>query len=274
MNMDALLKFKPGEVRKITSSANEAVKALRALQMKKYREESGLYLAEGARTLIEALELKQTPLAIAYLGAAASEPHIARIAAAVRKVKGLCLEVNQEALNKISTRDNPQTIIGVFRQKVSLLKDVDARAPHLLALEDVRDPGNLGTIMRTCDGFGVEAVFLIGNCTDPFGLEAVRASMGSIFAVKIVPCTKDEFSGWLKSYRGEVIGTALEGAIDIRKARWKKPNLLLMGNEQKGLSVGMKKHCTQLVKIPMQGRADSFNLAVATGICLFCAATG
>jgi TrmH family RNA methyltransferase len=270
MNAIKFLQFKPGEVRKITSSANEAIKALRALHMKKVREESGLYLAEGARTLIEALDLGQKPVAAAYLASVREEQPIARIRKAVQAAKGLCLEVNQEVLGKISSRDNPQTILGVFRQQVYKLKDIDSRSARLLALEDVRDPGNLGTILRTCDGFGVDIAILIGNCTDPFGLEAVRASMGSIFSVKLVPCSREEFTRWLSSYKGEVIGTALDGAKDIAKADWKTPHLLLMGNEQKGLSVDLKKRCTQLVKIPMSGRADSFNLAVATGIVLYC----
>jgi TrmH family RNA methyltransferase len=266
----SFLDFKPGEVRKVTSAANEAVKALRALHMKKYRQESGLYLAEGARTIIEALELQQKPVAVAYLASSKDEAPIARIRKAVQATKGLCLEVNTEVLNKISARDNPQTVLGVFRSQVYKLKDIDPLKLRLLALEDVRDPGNLGTILRTCDGFGVETVILVGNCTDPFGLEAVRASMGSLFSVRLVPCTREEFARWLSSYKGEVIGTALDGAKDIRDAKWKAPHLLLMGNEQKGLSNELKKHCTQLVKIPMSGRADSFNLAVATGIALYC----
>jgi TrmH family RNA methyltransferase len=268
--MDALLRHKPGEVRKITSAANEAVKALRALHMKKYREESGLYLAEGARTLLSALDLKQTPIAIAYLASSRGEAPVARLIKAVKATGGLCLEVNRQALDKISARDNPQAILGVFRQRVYKLSDIDTRAKRLFALEDVRDPGNLGTIMRTCDGFGVSTIILVGNCADPFGLEAVRASMDSIFAAKIVPCTREEFVTWLLSYKGEVIGTSLEGAKDIREADWRTPHLLLMGNEQKGLSDTLKKHCTQQVRIPMQGSADSFNLAVATGIALYC----
>jgi TrmH family RNA methyltransferase len=268
----SFLNFKPGEVRQVNSSANEAVKSLRALQMKKYREESGLYLAEGARTLIEALELKQTPVAVAYLADARDEAVIGRIAHAVQKAGGLCLEVNREALNKISSRDNAQTILGVFKQKTFKLADIDSKAPRLLALEDVRDPGNLGTILRTCDGFGIDTLLLVGQCTDPFGLEAVRASMGSLFSVKLVPCTRDEFTAWLGSYKGEVLGTALEGASNIETADFRTPHLLLMGNEQKGLSEELKACCTQLIKIPMRGRADSFNLAVATGIALYCSA--
>jgi TrmH family RNA methyltransferase len=271
MNFDQLTKHKPGEVRSVTSSANEAIKLIRSLHMKKYREESGLYLAEGARTLIEALELGQKPVAIAYLANARTETTIARIVKAVKTEKGLCLEVNQQALDKISARDNPQTIVGIFYQRTISLSQIETRQTRILVLEEVRDPGNLGTILRTCDGFGINTLILVGNYTDPFGLEAVRASMGSIFSVKLAPCSHEEFMRWLSAYKGAVIGTALEGAQDIDKANWRKPYLLLMGNEQKGLSAPLRECCTQLVKIPMSGRADSFNLAVATGIALYCA---
>ncbi len=271
MDFSELIRHKPGEVRKIESAANALIKTLRALRMKKYRRESGLYLAEGARTLIEALELEQTPLAIAYLASARDEAPVARIAKAVQKAGGLCLEVGRDALDKISARDNPQTILGVFRQRYHTLKEVDAKETCLLALEDIRDPGNLGTILRTCDGFNVKTVILIGDTVDPFGIEAVRASMGSIFSMKICLCSRSEFLSWLQNYSGGVIGTALQGAQDIRKTDWRAPFLLLMGNEQKGLSPELQEHCTQLVKIPMTGRADSFNLAVATGIALYCA---
>lgn len=271
MSFDELLQHKPGEVRKLTSSANEIVKALRSLRMKKSRDESGLFVAEGARTLIEALELGFMPRAIAYLSESQNEKPVQRIITTLQKAGGLCLEVNQEVLNKISERDNPQTVIGLFQQHWHELKEMPERMEQVLILEDIRDPGNLGTILRTCDGFGVAHVILAGQCTDPYGIEAVRASMGSIFSVKLTRCSQHELLSWLSAFRGEIIGTSLKDATDIRKADWNRPHVLVMGNEQKGLSAELKKSCTQLVKIPMRGRADSFNLAVATAITLYLA---
>lgn len=271
MNFDELLRHSPGEIRKISSSANDLVKALRALRLKKHRQESGLFIAEGARTLIEALELEFSPLCIAYLSTVQYEEPVTRIRQAVAKTGALSLEVTEGVLDKISSRDNPQTIIGLFHQQWHGLADLEPKTLRILALEEVRDPGNLGTIVRTCDGFGIRNVLLIGETADPFGLEAVRASMGSIFSVKLSHCSRDEFLYWLDAYKGEVVGTALEGAKDIAKTNWKTPHLILMGNEQRGLSSELKNACTQLIKIPMHGRADSFNLAVATGIALYCA---
>lgn len=271
MNFTELLNHKPGEVRKITSSANVLVKTLRSLRLKKYRAISGLFLAEGARTLIEALELGHKPLAIAYLSSSEDEPPVSRIRQAVKKAGGLGLEVSAEVLNKLSSRDNPQTVIGLFRQRWQEINSLPRDLPQVLVLEDVRDPGNLGTIFRTCDGFGVTHVILAGDTTDPYGLEAVRASMGSIFSVHLTTASLDDLLNWLTSWPGETIGTALEGAQDIREAKWRKPHVLLMGNEQKGLSEKLKQRCTQRVKIPMRGRADSFNLAVATGVALYLA---
>jgi TrmH family RNA methyltransferase len=256
-------------VRRIASSANELVKEIKSLDLKKNRHEYGLFVAEGARTVIEALELGAGLKVVAYLEAARSEPHVARIADAVIQSGGMCLEVSAEVLERLSRRDNPQTVIGVFAQGWQTLDEVGARHDRLLALEQVRDPGNLGTILRTADALGYRGVMLVGDCTDPYALEAVRASMGSLFAVDLARVTLEEFLAWRAGYQGLVVGTHLAGAVDIRSIQWPKQRLVVMGNEQQGLSEAMAKACTQLIKIPMSGRADSLNLAIATGISLF-----
>ncbi len=267
-----VFKHRPGEVRHVTSPSNEIVKALRALHLKKHRDETGLFLAEGTRTLIEAFELGHIPRALICLAGGAVDETRQAMRAAVIEAGGLVLDVSAGVLDKISARENPQTIIGLFGQIWTDLGDLSQEAAQIMALEQVRDPGNLGTIIRTCDGFGVKHLVLIGETTDPFGLEAVRASMGSVFAIKMTRCTLAEFSNWLGAYKGAVIGTSLIGAADISSQAFAAPHMIVMGNEQKGLSEQLKSKCTQLVKIPMQGRADSFNLAIATGITLYCAA--
>ena len=138
-----------------------------------------------------------------------------------------------------------------------------------VALDRVRDPGNLGTILRTADAAAAAGVILIDDCTDPYSVEAVRASMGAVFNVCLVQATAAEFSSFCQIWQGSVIGTALPASIDYRQADWSSPLLLLMGNEQAGLSEEMMGLCTQLVRLPMKGRSDSLNLAVATGICLY-----
>jgi TrmH family RNA methyltransferase len=265
-----LLHHRPGEVRRVASAANEAVKAIRALELKKNREASGLFVAEGARTVIEALENGADIRAVAHLEASRAEPHVARIAEAVVERGGLVLEVNAQALEKISRRDNPQTVIGVFAQGWRDLGDIDLSAMRrAVALERVRDPGNLGTILRTADALGAGAVVLVGDCTDPYGLDAVRASMGSIFAVPLARTDAAGLLAWASQAGALTVGAHLEGAAGIRAIPWRDPAVLVMGNEQAGLTPELASGCAALARIPMHGRADSLNLAVATGIALY-----
>jgi TrmH family RNA methyltransferase len=161
-----------------------------------------------------------------------------------------------------------------MEQKLTPLKDVIGKENECwLALDRVRDPGNLGTIIRTADALGAKGVLLVGETTDPFALEAVRATMGSLFHMKLARANVDEFlslAGQWKTSGGQVIGTHLKGAVDHRSIDYTKgPQLLLMGNEQQGLTDELADACSKLALISMGGAADSLNLAVATGIMLF-----
>ena len=139
-----------------------------------------------------------------------------------------------------------------------------------MALDRVRDPGNLGTVIRTVDAVGAKGLILIGDTTDPFSVETVRATMGSVFAVPVVRATVNEFLDWRRNFRGLVAGTHLKGAVDYRSVDYAgRPVLLLMGNEQQGLPDDLAAACDQLLRIPQAGRADLLNLAVATGVVLF-----
>jgi TrmH family RNA methyltransferase len=138
-----------------------------------------------------------------------------------------------------------------------------------VALEGVRDPGNLGTIIRTADAVGAAGVMLIGNCCDPYAHEAVRASMGSIFEVALARVSAEQFLASAKTWPGDIVGTHLEAREDFRNVAYRAPALLVMGSEGPGLSPPAAKACTRLVKIPMAGRLDSLNLAVATALMLY-----
>jgi TrmH family RNA methyltransferase len=160
-------------------------------------------------------------------------------------------------------------MLGVFHQRWAELPRTASNGDCWLALEEVRDPGNLGTIIRTAEAVGARGIILIGNCTDPYSRESVRATMGSVFAVPLVKATREEFLAWRPAWRGDVVGTHLEGREDVRHADYKQPVLLIMGSEGPGLSDSLKRTCTRLVKIPMAGKLDSLNLAVATALALY-----
>jgi TrmH family RNA methyltransferase len=184
---------------------------------------------------------------------------------------GLVLEASEKVLGAVTRRDNPQMAVGVFEQRTMRLEQIrPAGGDVWVALDRVRDPGNLGTIIRTADAVGAKGVILVGETTDPFAVESVRATMGSIFAVPIAKTSLDSFLAWRRSTPALFLGSHLKGAVDYRSVDYSgRPCVLLMGNEQQGLPEELAAACDRLLRIPQAGRADSLNLAVATGIMLY-----
>lgn len=258
--------------RAVTSLTNPTVKSVRALHLRKERDESGLFVAEGLKIVTEAVELGHAPRILMYGKDAEGHPLLKRAIQATLAARGEVIEVTQDILAKVSRRDNPQAVVAVFAQTYAPLASLKPdTAPCFVALHRVRDPGNLGTIVRTADAAGCGAVILVGECCDPFSVEAVRATMGSIFAVPIAKASESEFAAWRGGWPGSVVGTLLSAEVDHRTATYAKPAMILMGNEQQGLTPEMAALCDVNVKIPMRGRADSLNLSVATGIMIYAA---
>ncbi len=259
-------------VRAVSSLSNPTVKAVRALHLRKEREATGLFLAEGLKIVTEAVELGHAPRTLLYGPEAREHPLLQRAAAAALQAGGEVVEVTRDILEKVSRRDNPQMVIGVFAQVFTPLEALDPEAaPCWVALQQVRDPGNLGTVVRTADAAGCGGVILVGDCCDPYSVEAVRATMGSIFAVRIARATNPAFLDWRRRWPGSVVGTLLSASVDYRAADYRRPAMILMGSEQAGLPPELAEACDVAVKIPMRGRADSLNLAVATGIMIYAA---
>ena len=260
-------------IKQITSLTNQTIKDIRALHMRKEREATGLFLAEGLKIVIDALDLGFVPRILVYGKDADPHPLLERAIAATLSRQGDVLEVTREILEKISRKDNPQMVIAVFDQLTKTLADIDpSKSAVWVGLEQVRDPGNLGTIIRTADAAGIGGVILIGDCVDPFSVETVRATMGSIFALPVIKCSKVELLADRQRWTGSVVGTLLSATHNHRTAPYVSPALILMGTEQSGLTPEMSAMCDTHVKIPMKGRADSLNLSVATGIMIYAAA--
>ncbi len=256
--------------RQVTSLTNETVKAARALHMRKAREETGQFLAEGLKIITEAVDQGVAPQVLLFGRAAADHPLLIRAAEATIAAGGDVIEVTPEILEKISRKDNAQPALAIFQQSFTPLADIDPASNGCwVAMQQVRDPGNLGTVVRTVDAAGGGGVILVGDCCDPFSVEGVRATMGSIFAVPIVKVTVEEFIAWRASWPGSVVGTLLTATTDYRDADYISPTLILMGNEAQGLPPDLAAVCDVNVKIPMRGRADSLNLSVATGIMIY-----
>lgn len=256
----------PGAVKRVTSLQNPIIKAVRALHQRKARAETGLFLAEGHKLVVDALSVGWVPQMIVALERA-EEDGAQDLAARVRAAGGDVVWTNGAVLEKIARRDNPQTVIGVFEQRFAAIDTLSAGT--VVALEAPRDPGNIGTIVRTADGAGAAGVVLLGQSADPFGLETVRATMGSIFHVPIARADLSDLSRYAREAGARVVGTHLAGSVDVRTVKGREPQILLMGTEQAGLTQEAAALCDTLVRIPMAGAADSLNLAVATGIALY-----
>lgn len=256
----------------ITSLQNERIKAIRALDMRKERKATGLFVAEGTSVMVMAEERGIAPETVVRLADNPDETARAQQVCAWAKSEGASeLLVSSRVLSKLANKDNPQSVLGVFRQRWAELPNASNAKPDglWLALEEVRDPGNLGTIIRTADAVGAAGIILIGTCCDPYARDCVRATMGSIFSLPLVRVSRDAFIAWRKDWRGDVVATHLRGSQDFRDVSYQGPVLLVMGSEGPGLSQALVNEATKVVRIPMAGQLDSLNLAVATALTLY-----
>jgi TrmH family RNA methyltransferase len=256
--------------RTVTAFSNTTVKRLRSLRDKKHRRSEGLFLAEGLRIIAEARDSGRLPEIIAFSIEGAKHPLAAEIIAATEAAGGEAIETTTDILSKMSGKDNPQMLLGAYRQPATSLERVDrSSAPLWVCAQALRDPGNIGTILRTGDAVGAGGLILIDDCADAFSVEAVRASMGALFTQQIATARWDDFVAWLRSGPGQLVGTSLKATHDYLDAKYEKPCFVLVGNEQQGLPESYEAECDLLVKIPMAGRADSLNAAVAAAVTAF-----
>ncbi|MBY0581653.1 MAG: RNA methyltransferase [Sphingomonas sp.] len=253
--------------REITAYSNPLIKRIRSLREKRHRREEGLFLAEGLRILTEAYETGRVPNYLFYAKDSADHPLVRSLITAVEAAGGEAVETIADILSKLSGKDNPQAVVGVFSEFTRSLANLDRQSASIwLVAERLRDPGNLGTILRTGDAVGAGGLILIGDCVDPFSVEAVRASMGALFTVPIVQTSWPEFIAWLREGPGQLVGLSLDTQTDYRSAAYTTPTFLLTGNEAQGIPADYAAACDVLVKIPMLGKADSLNAAVATAV--------
>lgn len=254
----------------ITSAANDTVKLLKSLDRKKARSETGLFLSEGARLAEEALNHGWKP-AFALAGLEALErPQTADLLARMKQAGARVLTASEKVLAAVARKDNPQTVVAAFRQRLSQLADFETKGSRRwIALYEVRDPGNLGTVIRTADAAGVDGVILVGQSCDPFSVEAVRATMGSLFAMKLAASDFPAFDAWRKKNGARMIAASMRGNRRHDEAKYGERSIVLMGNEQAGLPVEVENACDELVRIPMQGSADSLNLASASSVMIY-----
>lgn len=254
----------------ITSSANEQIKSIRKLRERKYRNESGTYYIEGIRIVLEALAQPDQVKTLLY----APELMESQLAAeAVQKAASAgvkLLEVSASVFETFSLKEGPMGLAAVVQQNWQTLAHLNPQKMGLwVGLDSVADPGNLGTIMRTADAVGASGIFLLDHCTDPYDPAAIRASMGAIFSLQLVKLTSAEFLQWKNQHQVIAIGTSDAAKQDYEAVQYPEHMVLLMGSERQGLQPALMQMTDQMVSLPMNGKSDSLNLAVATGVMLY-----
>ena len=237
----------------VMSPQNPAIKLIRSLSEKKFRQETGLFVAEGWEMLDRARKAGWTPEHLV-----STEP-----ISAWGQTRPIL--VTEKLMEGLSGQNNPHNVIATFGQRY-----VGEVTPSgvWVALEDMRDPGNLGTFIRTTDAVAASGIILVGQSCDPYSRDCVRATTGSIFGVPLVRMETEVFIALCKTWRGDVTGTHLKATADFRRT-YKAPTLLVMGSEGRGLSDKLSGACKNLVRITTYGDAESLNVATATALMLY-----
>jgi TrmH family RNA methyltransferase len=255
-------------IRDITGFSNPLVKRIRSLRDKKHRKREGLFLAEGLRILTEARDAGVLPEMLVFAGNDEGRHTLTEsLIEQTLANGGDVIRTSDDILSKMSGKDNPQTVLGIYRDRLTPLADLHrAAAPIWFVAQAMRDPGNLGTLLRIGDAVGAGGVILVDDCVDPFSVETVRASMGALFTQQVAQARWDDFLAWLRTGDGMLVGTSLRTDTDYQEPQYSAPTFLLIGNEARGLPDDYELACDTLVKIPMLGRADSLNASVAAAV--------
>lgn len=251
----------------VTGLQNPVVKAAAELKQKKYRTQNGLYLAEGLRTAEEAVAYKAVET-LFYV--ATDDERTMRLLedAAAQNIKLVC--VSENVMKKIADTETPQGIIAVCKMRQPKLENLLASGKMLLVLDRVGDPGNIGTMLRTADAAGIGGLVLLKGCADIYAPKTVRSSMGSLFHIPVLSgVSEQEFVSAAKKAGYDLLVTCLDGADNLYKADLSGRIAFVMGNEAGGVSGSLLEKADKRVYIPMAGRAESLNVAMAAGIVMF-----
>ena len=253
----------------ITGFSNPTVKYLRSLREKKHRKRAGQFLVEGLRLLEDARACGHVPRQLVMAQGRDAHNLLDRLESEVESTGGEIITTTPDILSKITGKSNTQSVVGIFDEFDTSLTRLDPAAASIwLVAQDLRDPGNLGTMLRTGDAVGAGGLILIDDCADPFSAEAVRASMGAIFTQSLALARWEEFVPWLRSETdgGQLVAASLRDAVPYRSAAYQAPCFILVGNESQGLPEAYESECDLRVTMPMKGRADSLNAAVAGAV--------
>lgn len=252
----------------LTSTANPFIKQVRALRQKKTRLDSGLFLVEGIHHVGEVVEANWDVDAVVYAPELLTSGFAKELLARVSRLQLRLQPVAPAVMESLADKENPQGILAVVRQKTHTLHDVRSLR-RAVALVSPQDPGNVGTILRSMDAVGVDTLFLLDGGVELYHPTVVRASMGTLFWKPVVQASFDEFVSHARAGGWQLIGTSAKADVNYHTLIPGSPWVLVLGNEQKGMSKEQTAACDVTVSLPMRGRVSSLNLSVAAGVLLY-----
>ncbi len=252
----------------LTSTANPFIKHVRALRQKKTRTEFGQFLVEGITHVGEAIEAGWDVDSMVYAPELLTSTFAKDLLARAERLKLKLQPVSVSVIESLADKENPQGILAVVKQKKYLFENITSTT-RAVALVSPQDPGNLGTILRTMDAVGADLLFILDGGVELYHPTVIRASMGTLFWKRVIQTSFDEFLGWARAGGYQLIGTSAKADVDYHTLVPQEPWVLVLGNEQKGLSPEQTAACDVTISLPMRGRVSSLNLSVAAGILLY-----
>jgi TrmH family RNA methyltransferase len=258
----------------ISSLQNQKIKDAVRLRDKRKRDKSGLFLVEGFREVLRALQSNWTFDQLYFCPEFFLGTNESKIIEAVQESGAEVFECTKAVFEKLSYRDRPDGLLGVVKSQSMSLVELDKamqghQYPFLVVCEAIEKPGNLGTILRTCDAVGADALIVCDECTDVFNPNVVRSSVGTLFSVPIVEASGEETRSWLKERSIQIVATTPDTDTLHTEADLKEAIAVCFGTEQYGLSDAWLEAADLKVVIPMFGIADSLNVAISTGVMLY-----
>jgi TrmH family RNA methyltransferase len=251
----------------ISSTSNPRIKDLLKLSKSKERKESGLFVIEGYREISRAIKAGIEIESIYFCPDHNNVEHIELLKMFTSEI---LTEVSPAVFSRIAYRDNSDGLIAVAKQFKTSLEDLKPSDTALfLVLETVEKPGNLGAVMRTADAAGISAVIICDNQTDIFNPNTVRASLGCIFTVPVIGSSTDEAIEWFKKNNIRIYAAALQNSKEYTETDFRKPSAIVLGSEADGLSSSWRHASDEIIRIPMNGIADSLNVSVSAAILIF-----
>jgi RNA methyltransferase, TrmH family len=258
-------------VRHPWTSAESALDEIDKLQTSRpHRDRERLFYAEGVRNLLHLCEAGAEVVALVRSEPLLKNACVARSLRALKRAGVPCFDVTPEAFRRVSRAEHASGAGAVVRQRWATLHRLPPRRGLCwIALERVRSPGNFGSLVRTSEAVGAAGFILLGGQVDPFDPSVVRASMGAFWRQSFVRTGARQLGDWIARHRCDAVGASPDGEHEYQRYRFRQPTIIVLGEERRGLSEAQRELCSTLVRIPMQGEADSLNLAVAGSLLLY-----